>query len=100
MATASNIKKNQAPLPLPAFDRFYKHQELTELLQAFAAARPELVELRELGTSHENRPFGCLFSRESQPVQTQTSPHFGWMATFTQQNLLPARLVCTGCTIF
>jgi len=44
-------------LPKPEFDRFYKHDELTQLLQSFAQARPDLVELRELGRSHENRPI-------------------------------------------
>jgi murein tripeptide amidase MpaA len=43
------------PLPTPAFDRFYRHPELTDLLQAYAAARPGLVELRSIGKSHEGR---------------------------------------------
>ena len=47
-------------LPQPEFDRFYKHTELTQLLQDFANARPDLVELRELGRSHENRPIWVL----------------------------------------
>ena len=69
MATASTIQKNQ--VPLPAFDRFYKHHELTELFQAFAAARPELVELRELGRSHENRPIWVLvLTRKSTGADT------------------------------
>ena len=71
MSTASSDKINQVALPLPAFDRFYKHQELTELLQAFAAARPELVELRELGRSHENRPIWVLvLTRKSTGADT------------------------------
>ena len=44
-------------LPQPKFDQFYKHAELTTLLQAFAEARPDLLELRELGRSHEGRPI-------------------------------------------
>lgn len=42
-------------LPQPAFDRFYRHAELTELLRAYAAARPDLIELRSIGQSHEGR---------------------------------------------
>jgi murein tripeptide amidase MpaA len=44
-----------AVLPQPAFDRFYRHAELTELLRSYAEARPELIEIRSLGSSHEGR---------------------------------------------
>jgi murein tripeptide amidase MpaA len=47
-------------IPKPDFDRFYKHTELTQLLQDFANARPDLVELRGVGRSHENRPIWIL----------------------------------------
>ncbi|MBQ0942926.1 carboxypeptidase [Ideonella sp. 4Y16] len=43
------------PLPTPRFDTFLRHDALTQLLQAYAAARPGLVELRSLGRSHEGR---------------------------------------------
>ena len=42
-------------LPTPRFDSFYKHDELTRLLQAYAAARPDLVALRSIGKSFEGR---------------------------------------------
>ncbi|MGI9154071.1 MAG: M14 family metallopeptidase, partial [Rubrivivax sp.] len=42
-------------LPTPRFDLFYKHDELTQLLRAYAEALPELIELRPLGRSHEGR---------------------------------------------
>ena len=42
-------------LPTPRFDLFYKHDELTQLLRAYAEALPELIELRPLGHSHEGR---------------------------------------------
>ena len=44
-----------AALPVPRFDTFYRHTELTRLLQDYAAARPDLVQLRSLGKSHEGR---------------------------------------------
>lgn len=49
-----------APLPQPKFDQYYKHTELTSLLKGFAEARPDLLELRELGRSHEGRPIWLL----------------------------------------
>jgi len=42
-------------LPTPRFDIFYKHEELTQLLQSYAQALPDLIELRPLGQSHEGR---------------------------------------------
>ena len=41
--------------PAVRFDGFYKFEELTELLQAWAAERPELFRLESIGTSFEGR---------------------------------------------
>jgi len=45
----------QAALPTPRFDIFYKHDELTRLLFAYAEAYPTLVAVRSIGKSHEGR---------------------------------------------
>jgi len=42
-------------IPVPRFDIFYRHAELTRLLHDYAAAAPGLVELRSIGKSHEGR---------------------------------------------
>ena len=42
-------------LPNVPFDRFVRYPELTEILQAFAAERPDLVELTSIGRSFEDR---------------------------------------------
>jgi murein tripeptide amidase MpaA len=47
-------------VPVPRFDRFYRHAELTQLLQDYAAARPDLVTLRSLGKSYEGRDIWLL----------------------------------------
>ena len=47
-------------LPQPRFDRFYKHDELTSLLQDYARALPELIEWRSLGKSHEGRDISVV----------------------------------------
>jgi murein tripeptide amidase MpaA len=44
-----------APIPVPRFDQFYRHAELTRLLQDYAAALPGLIELRSIGKSFEGR---------------------------------------------
>ncbi|MEF7617048.1 M14 family metallopeptidase [Aquincola sp. MAHUQ-54] len=43
------------PLPTPRFDTFYRHEALTALLRAYAAARPGLMRLSSIGRSFEGR---------------------------------------------
>ena len=42
-------------LPVPRFDTFYRHDELTRLLLDYADARPDLVRIESIGKSHEGR---------------------------------------------
>ena len=59
------------PLPTPSFDTFLRHEALTALLQAYAAARPWLVELRSLGRSHEGRDIWLVvLTRRGGPPDT------------------------------
>jgi len=41
--------------PTPRFDTFYRYDELTRLLFAYAEAHPTLVAVRSIGKSHEGR---------------------------------------------
>jgi Zinc carboxypeptidase len=47
-------------LPIPRFDTFYRHDELTELLHDYAAAAPGLVRVASIGKSHEGRDIWAL----------------------------------------
>ena len=42
-------------MPAVAFDRFYRYDELTEILQAWAQERPDLYRLESIGRSFEGR---------------------------------------------
>ena len=42
-------------MPDVAFDRFYRYDELTEILQGWAEERPELFRLESIGKSYEGR---------------------------------------------
>jgi murein tripeptide amidase MpaA len=42
-------------LPVPRFDTFYRHEELSQLLHDYAAAAPGLVRVESIGKSHEGR---------------------------------------------
>ena len=47
-------------IPVPRFDQFYRHAELTRLLQDYAAAVPQLVSLQSIGKSFEGRDIWLL----------------------------------------
>jgi murein tripeptide amidase MpaA len=42
-------------MPAPAFDRFYRYAELTDLLQALVREHPHLLAIESIGKSHEGR---------------------------------------------
>jgi len=42
------------------FDRFYKYDELTQILEAYAAGYPKLASLSSIGKSYEGRDLWCL----------------------------------------
>ena len=48
------------PIPVPRFDQFYRDAELTRLLHDYAAAVPQLVQVRSIGKSHEGRDIWLL----------------------------------------
>src|SRR5512138_1426713 len=54
-------------MPSVRFDRFYRYQELSELLRAFAEEYPELVGIESIGRSHEGRDIwvAAVTNRES-----------------------------------
>ena len=58
-------------IPVPRFDQFYRHLELTRLLQDYAAAAPQLVSLRSIGKSFEGRDIWLLaLSNQATGVDT------------------------------
>jgi len=47
-------------IPVPRFDQFYRYDELTRLLQDYAASMPTLVQLGSLGKSFDGRDIWLL----------------------------------------
>jgi murein tripeptide amidase MpaA len=80
-------------LPVPRFDEFYRHAELTRLLQDYAAAAPHLVHLRVLGKSFEGRDILLLTITNNQTGADADKPAF-WV----DGNIHAAELTaCTAC---
>ena len=78
-------------LPTPTFDTFPRHPELTALLQAYAEARPDIVELRTIGRSHEGREIWLVVL-----TRRATGADTGKPAFWVDGNIHAAEL--TACT--
>jgi len=65
-----------ADLPVPRFDVFYRHAELTRLLHDYAAARPDLVSVRSIGKSHEGRDIWLAVITQSKAGPDADKPAF------------------------
>ena len=70
-------------LPIPRFDLFYRHDELTELLHDYARAAPGLVRVESIGKSHEGRDIWVATLTNFSTATPRTSPRSGPTATST-----------------
>ncbi len=83
-------------LPTPRFDVFYRHLEQTQLLQAYAHARPDLVKLHSIGKSFEGRDIWLLSI-----TNTHTGPDTDKPAFWVDGNIHAAELTaCTACLYY
>jgi murein tripeptide amidase MpaA len=80
-------------LPVPRFDQFYRHAELTRLLQDYAAAAPQLVQLSSIGKSWEGRDIWLLTITNRNTGDDADKP-----ALWVDGNIHAAELTaCTAC---
>jgi murein tripeptide amidase MpaA len=63
-------------IPIPRFDTFYRHDELTRLLQDYAAAAPHLVQLQSIGKSFEGRDIWLLVLTQRKTGDDVDKPAF------------------------
>jgi murein tripeptide amidase MpaA len=78
-------------MPSVAFDRFYRYDELTEILRAWAAERPRLFALESIGTSYEGRDIWL-----ATVTNTETGPDGEKPAFWVEANIHASEV--TGCT--
>jgi len=80
-------------VPVPRFDQFYRHDELTRLLHDYAAVVPDLVSLSSLGKSWEGRDIWLLTI-----TNQATGPDTDKPAFWVDGNIHAAELTaCTAC---
>ena len=82
-------------VPVPRFDTFYRHDELTRLLQDYAAAVPQLVELRSIGKSHEGRDIWVIVV-----TNTATGAHTDKPAFWVDGNIHAAELTASTAVLY
>lgn len=63
-------------MPQIAFDRYYRHDELTKILQSFADEFRELVEIEDIGRSYEGRAIWLLTATNKKTGAAKDKPAF------------------------
>lgn len=63
-------------MPSIAFDRYYRYDELTELLKGFQTEFPGLVRMIEIGKSHEGRPIWLMEVTNFETGEPSTKPAY------------------------
>jgi murein tripeptide amidase MpaA len=83
-------------VPSPRFDQFYRHADLTGLLQEYAAALPGLVQMSSIGKSHEGRDIWLVTVTNSVTGPAEDKP-----ALWIDGNIHAAELTAsTACLYF
>ncbi len=83
-------------IPVPRFDQFYRHPELSRLLQDYAAALPGLIKLSSIGKSHEGRDIWLVTITNSTTGPAEDKP-----ALWVDGNIHAAELTAsTACLYF
>jgi murein tripeptide amidase MpaA len=82
-------------LPALPFDRFLRYPELTDVLKAFAEARPALVTLESLGRSHEGREIWLVTLTNQATGPAEDKPAF-----WTDGNIHAAELTASTAVLY
>lgn len=83
------------PIPVPRFDQFYRHPELTRLLQDYAKALPSVLELRSIGKSHEGRDIWLVVA-----TNTATGADIDKPAFWVDGNIHAAELTASTACLY
>jgi murein tripeptide amidase MpaA len=82
-------------IPVPRFDTFYRHDDLTRLLHDYAAAHPELVTLRSIGKSYEGRDIWVAAITQSATGMADDKP-----ALWVDGNIHAAELTASTACLY
>jgi len=82
-------------IPVPRFDIFYRHPELTRLLHDYEAAAPGLVQVRSIGKSHEGRDIWLVVL-----TQQASGPDADKPALWIDGNIHAAELTASTACLY
>ncbi len=82
-------------MPSPAFDRFYRYAELTDLLHAYVREHPHLVAIESIGKSHEGRDLWLLTV-----THTKTGPASEKPAFWVDGNIHSTEVAASAATLY
>lgn len=82
-------------MPKIHFDRFYRHEDLTQLLQAYAKEYPKLVQVESIGKSHEDRDIWLITV-----TNTETGPAEEKPALWVEGNIHATEVVSSTACLY
>jgi murein tripeptide amidase MpaA len=80
-------------MPIVRFDRFYRYEELSALLRAFATEYPRLVGIESIGRSHEGRDIWVLTVTNRSTGEAADKPAF-WVDGNIHSTEVAASVAC------
>jgi murein tripeptide amidase MpaA len=82
-------------MPQPRFNKFYRYNELTRLLKAYAKEYPNLIRLESIGKSHEGRDIWLITATNFKSGGDAEKPAF-WV----DGNIHASEVTASACALY
>lgn len=82
-------------MPKPRFNKFYRYNELTRLLKAYAKEYPNLIRLESIGRSHEGRDVWLVTATNFRSGPDTEKPGF-WV----DGNIHASEVTASACALY
>ena len=80
-------------MPQPSWDRYYRYDELTDLIQGYADDHPDLVQVESIGTSYEGRHVWVATVTNAATGPAESKPAFWVEGNIHASELSPSAAV-------
>jgi len=82
-------------MPKPRFNKFYRYNELTRLLKAYASEYPNLIRLESIGKSHEGREVWLITA-----TNFKSGPDVEKPAFWVDGNIHASEVTASACALY
>src|SRR5512139_2285423 len=79
----------------PRFNKFYRYNELTRLLKAYAREYPNLIKLQSIGKSHEGRDVWLVTA-----TNFRSGPDTEKPALWVDGNIHASEVTASACALY